>query len=129
MKNAIIRISISLLMALLFFAGSGNFQNAAAQEQERGISLHAVYTHVVVPLEESDVQFTVTLANNGKTGEGIQLQVTSAPDGWNYQFRSIYPENTIRAIYLTPAEEDPDKASQDVRFIVALPPNEVCFYR
>jgi uncharacterized membrane protein len=125
MKKMIMRVGIFLLLALFLLAGTGVYQSALAQEQERGISLRATYPHLVVPLDKSEVEFSLTLTNTGKTGEEVLLRVDSAPEGWGYQFRSIYPENMIGSIYLPSKETDEDKAKQELRFRVLLPRNEI----
>jgi hypothetical protein len=81
MKNMNIRIGIPLVLVLFLLAGVIIPQTAFAQEQERGISLRATYTDIVVPLDQTDVEFSLTLDNTGKTGEDIRLLVDSAPKG------------------------------------------------
>ncbi|MFC1937769.1 hypothetical protein ACFLWY_04365, partial [Chloroflexota bacterium] len=123
MKKMIMRVGTFLLLALLLLAGIGSYQPAVAQEQERGISLNATYTDIVVPVDQSDIVFSITLTNTGEIGEDIRLVVDSSPEGWEYQFWSIYPEHAIRAVYLPPTQIDEEKAKRDLRFKVALPSN------
>lgn len=124
MKKMIKTGGALLLLAILVLASTSVCQPALAQEQERGILFTATYPHLVVPIDKSEVEFSLTLTNTGKTGEEVLLRVDSAPEGWGFQFRSIYPENTIGAIYLPSKQTDEDKAKQDLRFKVMLPRNE-----
>jgi len=125
MKKMSMRLGMSLVLVLFLCAGLCIPQTAVAQEQERGITFRATYTGLIVPIDSSNVVFSLTLTNTGKVGEDINLRVDSAPKGWGYQFRSIYPENTIHAVYLPPAEVDEEKAKLDLRFQVTLPRNEI----
>lgn len=116
--------STLLLLAMLVFTVTGLCQPVSAQEEARGIVLVATYPHIIVPVDESEVVFSLTLTNEGDTGENIRLEVESAPEEWGYQFQSIYPENAIAAVYLPSRHTSEEDAEQNLRFKVTLPGNE-----
>ena len=89
MKKMMIRVGTFFMLVSLLLAGTIVYQPAFAQEQERGILFTATYPHLVVPLDKSEVEFSLTLTNTGKRGEEVLLRVDSAPEGWGFQFRSI----------------------------------------
>jgi len=114
------RFFISLILSIVLLSGIAGAPMAAAQS-ERGISLQATYSSVVIPIDEGEVQISLTLTNTGTVGEDIRLSVTSAPEGWEYNFWSIYPEQAIRAIYLPAKEMDDKKYTLDLRFKASAP--------
>ncbi len=124
MKSKIIRVCFVLMLVFVALVTTGSQQAVFGQDEERGITFVATYPQLVVPIDESEVIFSLTLTNTGNTSENVQLQVDSAPDGWVYEFRSIYPENSIKAIYLPSKEMNEDDYTEDLRFRVTLPSNE-----
>jgi uncharacterized membrane protein len=124
MKRIYNTFSTLLLLAILVFAGTSPCQPAFAQEEDRSIVLSATYPYLIVPVDENEVVFNFTLTNEGDTGENIFLEVDSAPEDWGYQFRAVYPEYAIAAVYLPSKQNDEEKAEQNLRFNVTLPGNE-----
>ena len=112
MKKLSMRFGIALILVLFLYTVLCIPQTTFAQEQERGITFRATHTGLVVPIASSNVIFSLTLTNTGKRSEDINFMVDSAPKGWGYQFRSIYPENTIASVYLPHKEENEDKAKK-----------------
>jgi uncharacterized membrane protein len=113
------------LLAVFVLTNICIYQPAFAQEEERSILFNCTYPHLVVPIDENEVDYSLTLVNTGDKSENVRLIVESAPDNWGYQFRAIYPENMIGAVYLPSKLENEDKAKLDIRFRVTLPRDEV----
>jgi uncharacterized membrane protein len=79
------RETLCVLLGILFFFAAASAQGAEDKEKkdlpERAINLSAEYTGVVVPQGES-VSLDLTVADNGKRDENVQLTMSSVPKGW-----------------------------------------------
>ncbi|MEE8472090.1 MAG: NEW3 domain-containing protein [Dehalococcoidia bacterium] len=69
---------------------------------ERGILLAPAYTSLVVAAEE-DVSVRVAVVNKGEAGERINLEIASAPPGWEAAFKDRGYD--IRGLYVAAEDE------------------------
>jgi uncharacterized membrane protein len=79
------RETLWVFLGIVFFFVGASAHGAEDKERkdlpDRAISLFSEYTGVVVPQGES-VSLDLTVADNGKRDENVQLTMSSVPKGW-----------------------------------------------
>lgn len=83
------------MVLFMFTLSAGLFLPSGARGEEkekkdlppRAIEVAPEYTGVIVP-EGEDVSIDVTVANNGRQDEFIELSLTEVPEGWNGRIKT-----------------------------------------
>ncbi|MFQ5826151.1 MAG: NEW3 domain-containing protein [Dehalococcoidia bacterium] len=117
-RRPIFTLSLVVLLGMMVVGSS-----APALAAEREILLTTNYTSLVVAPEE-DISIRVTVTNNGKVGERVNLEIVSAPEGWKAAFKDR--GYNIRGLSV-PAEEEqtiffeaeaPKEAAGEYKFLL-----------
>jgi uncharacterized membrane protein len=111
-------LTLVVLLGMLIMVSS-----PPALAAEREILLTTNYTSLVVAPEE-DISIRVTVANNGKAGERVNLEIVSAPEGWKAAFKDR--GYNIRGLYVPAGEEEtpyfeakvPKEAAGEYKFLL-----------
>ncbi|MBI4288002.1 MAG: hypothetical protein HY671_06210 [Chloroflexi bacterium] len=89
-------LAVGVLVTLMVFPALATAQPA------RGIRLLPEFTSIVIGRED-DARLTVRVANTGKDGEFVDLEIVSPPSGWEARFSDF--SFGLRGVYVAAGKE------------------------